>query len=89
MKTIGVCLFIVLMLMTFQTVEGGCGCEAWCRKNGQQYGICGDGHTCICSSNPITDTGRVMIIETFELKKKSSLIQFPDLNKERLRWKPT
>jgi len=41
--------------MVVRLVESGCGCEAWCQKNGKQYGICGDGHTCICSSTPITD----------------------------------
>ncbi len=28
-----------------------CTCDAWCRKYGHKNGgICGDGHTCICSS---------------------------------------
>ncbi|CAF1517867.1 unnamed protein product [Adineta ricciae] len=26
-----------------------------CKKNGKEYGICGDGHTSICSSTSITD----------------------------------
>ncbi len=60
MKTIAICLFAVSMIVRF--VESGCGCEAWCNKNGKQYGICGDGHTCRCSLTPITDPGRVKLI---------------------------
>ncbi|CAF0924696.1 unnamed protein product [Rotaria sordida] len=53
MDKIAIYLFGVLMIV--RLIEGGCGCEGWCQKNGKQYGICGDGHTCICSSKPITD----------------------------------
>jgi len=32
-----------------------CGCQNWCQLNSNvQYGLCGDGHTCVCSSVPIT-----------------------------------
>jgi len=31
-----------------------CSCNQWCKENGSSYGICGDGHTCICGENPIT-----------------------------------
>ena len=56
MRTISIYALVVLMIV--RSVESGCGCEAWCQKNGEKYGICGDGHTCICSSTPITDPGR-------------------------------
>lgn len=37
--------------MMFQAVESGCSCHVWRQKNGQQHGTCGDGDTCICTSN--------------------------------------
>jgi hypothetical protein len=34
-----------------------CGCLQWCQeKDGKPYGVCGNGHTCICRSEPITRT---------------------------------
>ena len=26
----------------------GCGCNQWCWDHGYTWGVCGDGHTCIC-----------------------------------------
>ena len=69
MKKIGVLLFVALMMV--QSIGGSCGCEAWCRKKGQQYGICGDGHTCVCSATPITDAGKLIIIKQFKVQKKN------------------
>jgi hypothetical protein len=68
MRTTGGCLFIILMMI--RAVESGCECEDSCRKKGQPYGLCGDGYSCICSSKPIVDAGRVIIIEPFEVKKQ-------------------
>ena len=42
--------FLSTVLITCQMVDCGCSCQAWCQKNGQPYGICGDGDTCLCSS---------------------------------------
>ncbi len=36
-------------IFVFNCSENGCGCRAWCQKQGHPGGICGDGHTCICS----------------------------------------
>ncbi|CAF4882008.1 unnamed protein product [Rotaria sp. Silwood1] len=31
-----------------------CGCAGWCRERGKPYGVCGNGHTCICSMTELT-----------------------------------
>ncbi|CAF4786127.1 unnamed protein product [Rotaria sp. Silwood1] len=30
------------------------GCAAWCHGQGKSCGVCGNGHTCICSMNELT-----------------------------------
>ncbi|UJR07747.1 hypothetical protein I4U23_012031 [Adineta vaga] len=32
-----------------------CGCKQWCNERGEMYGVCGNGHVCICRNIPITD----------------------------------
>lgn len=37
------------------TIGTTCGCAQWCKNHGgAPYGVCGDGHTCICRHEPIT-----------------------------------
>ena len=38
----------VLFAFMPQSTEAGCGCNQWCWDHGWTWGICGDGHTCIC-----------------------------------------
>jgi len=38
-------------------LENGCGCNAWCRKEGHPGGVCGDGHTCMCSAKAERKSG--------------------------------
>jgi len=37
------------LIFVLNCSENGCGCNAWCQKEGHPGGICGDGHTCLCS----------------------------------------
>jgi hypothetical protein len=42
-------------LSDLEFTEGNtCGCTKWCNQRGEKYGVCGDGHTCICKMEPIT-----------------------------------
>lgn len=37
------------------TIGTTCGCAQWCKNHDDSpYGVCGDGHTCICRHEPIT-----------------------------------
>ena len=31
-----------------------CGCAQWCRERGSPFGVCGNGHTCICTRQELT-----------------------------------
>jgi hypothetical protein len=37
-----------LLVFMPESTEAGCGCNQWCWDHGWTWGICGDGHTCIC-----------------------------------------
>jgi hypothetical protein len=37
-----------LLIFMLESTEAGCGCNQWCSDHGYTWGICGDGHTCIC-----------------------------------------
>ena len=48
---IGSLLVSMLAIVVFlpEQTSAGCTCDAWCRERGHRDGICGDGHTCICT----------------------------------------
>jgi hypothetical protein len=59
------------------------------KKNGKKYGICGDGHTCICSSTPITDPGTRFLYSIVQkmdadvvlgVKNKAILVEFVEMD---------
>jgi hypothetical protein len=46
--------FITLLFHLEFTEGNTCGCSEWCHNRNISYGVCGDGHTCICRMQPIT-----------------------------------
>ncbi|CAF1543921.1 unnamed protein product, partial [Adineta steineri] len=32
-----------------------CGCAKWCSEQGEPFGVCGNGHTCICTKTKATE----------------------------------
>ncbi|CAF3122936.1 unnamed protein product [Rotaria sp. Silwood2] len=45
----------VLLPKDVKFTEGKtCGCAGWCRERGKTYGVCGNGHACICSMTELT-----------------------------------
>ena len=55
MTTVSICL------------DNGCGCKAWCQKEGHLGGICGDGHTCICSPTANVEKNKQYIRGEYKL----------------------
>lgn len=49
-----------------------CGCARWCQKRASPYGICGDGHTCICRESPIEKASVGMLFHRMFRTENSS-----------------
>jgi hypothetical protein len=50
------------MFFSLEFTEGNeCGCLRWCNERGSPYGLCGDGHICICTATPIDKDSLGMI----------------------------
>jgi hypothetical protein len=50
-------LFVLFIYLEF-TEGKTCGCAQWCNERGSRYGVCGNGHTCICTSQ-LTEKGSI------------------------------